>query len=200
MPVTDFHNHLMPRVDDGAQALEASCSGLTAFETEDVRVIITTPHLDGSLTLDQGALEARLAQLDNAWETLTAHARVHHPGVTLYRGVELKLDVPEPRLEDPRLRLAGGPFVLIEFPFMTVPPRSVQALTNLAQNGCRPILAHPERYNGFAPDYSLAEQWRKTGAALQVNGPSLLGKYGPEARGYAFGLLERGLVDYLSSD
>jgi protein-tyrosine phosphatase len=200
MPVTDFHNHLMPSVDDGAQSLGESCEGLKAFEKEDVRFIITTPHLNGSLTLDRGALEARLTSLDHAWEELTVHARAHHPGVTLYRGVELMLDVPEPRLEDPRLRLAGGPFVLIEFPFMTVPPRSVQALTNIVQNGCRPILAHPERYNGFAPDYSLAEQWRKTGAALQVNGPSLLGKYGPDAREYAFGLLERGWVDYLSSD
>jgi protein-tyrosine phosphatase len=145
-------------------------------------------------------LELRLAELDHGWSVLSAHVMQHHPDLHVQRGVELMLDSPEPRITDPRLRLAGGTFVLCEFPFMTIPPRSPEVVADLCARDCQPIIAHPERYVGFAPDYSLAEQWRRQGGYLQVNGASLLGKYGPQARALAFGLLERGWVDYLGSD
>ena len=77
---------------------------------------------------------------------------------------------------------------------------SAEIIGELCARDCQPIIAHPERYSGFAPDYSLAEQWRRHGGYLQVNGASLLGRYGTQARLFAFGLLERGWVDYLGSD
>ena len=122
------------------------------------------------------------------------------PDMQVWRGVELMMDAPEPVIGDPRLRLAGGPFLLVEFPFMTVPPRSRELIADLRTRDCVPILAHPERYHGFAPDFSLAEQWRRQGAYLQVNGASLLGRYGQQAQRFAAGLLERGWVDYVCSD
>jgi protein-tyrosine phosphatase len=196
----DFHNHLMPGVDDGAQTIEESCAALSAFADDGVSAVITTPHIAGGLTLNQAAFEQRMAEIDQGWQTLTEHARSHHPEIAIHRGAEVMLDTPEPDLSDPRIRLAGGPFVLVEFPFMTVPPRSMNVLFQLGQQGCQAVLAHPERYAGFAPDFSLAEQWRQSGVHLQVNGASLLGSYGREARQYARGLLERGWADYLCSD
>lgn len=200
MSIVDFHNHLMPAVDDGAQSVEDACFGLTAFEEDGVRTVITTPHVAGSTTLDRMELEDRLEQLDVAWAVLTEHATAHHSGLRLERGVELMLDTPDPDIRDPRLRLAGGPFVLFEFPFLAVPPRSAEVIGALRRKGCMPIIAHPERYAGFTPDYSMADQWKQSGAFLQVNGASLLGRYGPDARRFAHGLLERGWADYLCSD
>lgn len=200
MSILDFHNHLMPAVDDGAQTVEDSCFALTAFEEDDVRTVITTPHVEGSVTLDSLALEDRLEQLDVGWAVLSEHAAAHHKELRVERGVELMLDTPEPDIRDPRLRLAGGPFVLFEFPFLAVPPRSADVIGALRRRDYLPIIAHPERYAGFTPDYSLAEQWRQAGGFLQVNGASLLGRYGPDARRYAHGLLERGWADYLCSD
>ena len=196
----DLHSHLIPAGDDGAQSIEQSCAALSALAQQDVKVAITTPHVDASLTHDQAMLELRLAELDHGWSLLNAHALQHHPDLQVQRGVELMLDVPDPRIADSRLRLAGGSFLLCEFPFMSVPPRSPEIVAELCARDCLPIIAHPERYSGFAPDYSLAELWRRRGGYLQVNGGSLLGRYGPMARQFAFGLLERGLVDYLGSD
>jgi protein-tyrosine phosphatase len=173
---------------------------LTALEEDGVRTVITTPHVDGSVTLDPLELEDRLEQLDVAWAVLTEHAAAHHAGLRLERGVELMLDTPDPDIRDPRLRLAGGPFILFEFPFLAVPPRSGDVIGALRRRDCLPIIAHPERYAGFAPDYSLAEQWKQAGGFLQVNGASLLGRYGPDARRFAYGLLQRGWADYLCSD
>lgn len=197
--VVDFHNHLVPGVDDGAQD-ESECeSALEQFKADGVSVVIATPHLDGSMTTHPGQLADRLEELDIGFADLRAVAgRVG--GVRIERGVELLLDVPEPDLSDPRLRLAGGNYFLMEFPFMSVPPHSTRAVRALAGGPYKPIIAHPERYRGFVHTIDLALEWKGAGAQLQVNGGSLLGRYGKEARMAAFELLRRGWVDYVCSD
>ena len=62
-----------------------------------------------------------------------------------------RLDVPDPDLSDPRVRIAGGPLVLVEFPSMQLPPNCEWALHTLRQQGWRPIIAHPERYRNHDP-------------------------------------------------
>jgi HEAT repeat protein len=64
--------------------------------------------------------------------------------MTVLRGVELMLDTPQPILQDARLRLAGSSFVLMEFPFMSVPPRSAAVISEIRNAGVLPIIAHPE--------------------------------------------------------
>lgn len=198
--VVDLHNHLMPGVDDGAVDIDESRAALAAMQEAGVVALVATPHLRGSLTLDPGALDARLRELDAAWEQLVALAAAEFPSLHLGRGVELMLDTPTPDLSDPRLRLAGGNFVLLEFPFMVVPPRSVHAIAELRMRGWKPVIAHPERYAGVDQRLSIVEEWRRCGGILQVNVGSLVGRYGEEARVRAEGLLQRGWVDLLASD
>jgi protein-tyrosine phosphatase len=198
MPIVYFHNHLLPGVDDGAQTVEEALLALQAFAADGVRAVIVTPHVDASQTMRPSELAVRLAELDEAWEKLKPLAE--QAGVRVERGVELLLDVPEPDLSDARLRLAGGRFLLMEFPFMMIPPQSARAVGAIAAAGYKPIIAHPERYVGFASQVELAAEWKASGAFLQVNGGSLLGRYGAEPRRLAFELLERGWVDYLCSD
>ena len=198
--LTDFHNHLMPAVDDGAQSIDEALAGLDAFIADGVQTVITTPHVRGALTTEPLMIEERLAELDRAWAQVSARAKQAYPDLVFERGVELALDTPNPDVSDPRLRLAGGPFLLMEFPFMTVPPRSTDAVSAMRSKGVLPIIAHPERYHGFPSDLSLAAEWRRSGAYLQVNGGSLLGRYGQRAKDVALALLERGWADYLGSD
>ena len=196
--IVDFHAHLIPGVDDGAQTAEEARVALERVAAASVVVQIATPHIAGSLTGD-GMLE-RLAQIDVAWQELKRIGAEATPGLALKRGAELKLDIPTPDASDPRLRLDGGPFVLVEFPFMSVPPFAERPLEHLRAHGYVPIIAHPERYTGVDDDVECMRSWRDAGALLQVNGASLIGKYGEEAQARAFNLLERGWVDYLGSD
>jgi len=198
LAIVDFHNHLMPGVDDGAQSHGECLDGLQAFRKSGVESIVATPHLDGSLTIKREPLAERLEELDNGWATLQQCGR--ETGMQVRRGVELLLDTPEPDLSDPRVRLDGGNFVLMEFPYMVVPPQSARAVRFISDAGYRPIIAHPERYRGFAMQVEQAAAWKESGGLLQVNGGSLLGRYGAEARRAAFELLERGWVDYICSD
>jgi protein-tyrosine phosphatase len=194
----DFHNHLIPGVDDGAADVEQAVAALAVLREQGVHTAVATPHVNGSLTRTPDALAARLAELDAGWAALEAAAE--GSGVRVLRGAEIMLDVPAPDLSDPRLRLAGTRSVLVEFPFMNVPPNAMQALFELQMAGWTPVLAHPERYGNAAADLSDAAEWRRMGTVLQVNAGSLLGRYGKSASALAWGLVEHGLAAYLGSD
>jgi protein-tyrosine phosphatase len=165
-----------------------------------IRKIVTTPHLDGSLTRDPSLLIPRLEEVDEAWERLVEAVGETHPDLVLQRGHEVMLDIPNPDLSDLRLHIGETPFVLVEWPGLQVPPGTGRALERLVGEGARPVIAHPERYRGLDRELQLPGRWRSQGALLQVNHGSLVGRYGEQARKIAFTLLERGWVDLLASD
>lgn len=198
--LVDFHNHVIPGVDDGAQDIEQARAALERLRDSGVTTLVATPHLDGSLTTRPDALAERLEEIDAGWRALKEMAEIEFPEMTLGRGVELMLNTPSPDLSDERVRLCGGEFLLMEFPYMTVPPQSVQAVSELRMKGWRPVIAHPERYVGLDAKLELPGEWRRCGGHLQVNAGSLVGRYGDEARRVAHELLARGWVDYIASD
>jgi len=196
----DIHSHLVPGVDDGARDVAAAVESVERFTKLSIRRIVTTPHIDGSLTHHPARLEARLAEVSEAWERAAETIGARLPGVEYRRGHEVLLDVPEVDLSDPRLRLAGTSFVLVEWPRLKIPPRTGPVLERIRAMGYRPIVAHPERYSGIADAMHVVQEWRTVGAYLQVNYGSIVGAYGESARAAADRLLRRGWVDYLSSD
>lgn len=200
MTLTDLHSHLVPGVDDGARTREDALEGIGRMVKVGIRRIVTTPHLEGRLTLDPAAFSARMERVDPAWERLRTAVGKRFPEVELHRGHEVLLDTPDPDLSDPRVRLAGTSWVLVEWPRLQVPPGSTRAVARLGGSGVRPIIAHPERYAGLDDTLELVGEWRVEGALLQVNHGSLVGRYGPEARRRAILLLRRGWVDLLATD
>jgi len=198
--ITDLHSHLIPGVDDGARTVEDALEGIDRLWDAGVRKMITTPHLDGSLTHTPSHLQGRLEQIGAAWEKLEAEARTRYPSLVLHRGYEVMLDVPDPVLTDSRIHLADTPFVLVEWPRLQVPPATTAVLGTFREMGIRIILAHPERYRGLDSEVKIAGGWREMGALLQVNYGSLVGRYGDGPRRRAATLLERGWADLFSTD
>jgi tyrosine-protein phosphatase YwqE len=195
----------MPGVDDGAQEPADSAAALGRFRTEGAGQIITTPHVMGSFTLDPDRLEARLAELDAGWELLRAvvEADGNKMGSALRveRGAEVMLDVPDPDLSDDRVRLAGGPYVLVEYPMLRLPPLNAEfAVSEIRARGWTPVIAHPERYRNLDPSLVEVERFRRAGAFLQMNAGSLFGDYGKTAAGHARRILMAGEADYVASD
>ena len=196
----DFHNHLMPGVDDGAVDLDESRAGLATLRSHGVSDIITTPHVRASLTERPRELGIYLGVIDKAFDRLRKLAESEFPEIRIERGVEIMLDIPHPDLSDPRLRLAGTSFALVEFPFMSIPPHSTRAISEIAERGWTPVIAHPERYANMPAHYDLVDDWRDAGGRIQVNSGSFLSFYGTGPKRFAWYLLGRGCVDYLSSD
>jgi protein-tyrosine phosphatase len=196
----DFHNHVIPGVDDGAADDEQAATALQAFSDQSIDTLIATPHINASLTLTPDLLEERLKEIDAGWHRLTSLVATRFPAMRVHRGAEVMLDTPQPVLSDLRLRLAGGRFALVEYPFMGVPPQSTSVLQLLIRGDIVPVIAHPERYTSMTVTSPLPAEWKAAGALLQVNAGSIVGRYGPQARDNALALLERGMADYICSD
>lgn len=198
--LVDIHNHLVPGVDDGARDIAAVLESIERMTRAGIRRVITTPHLQGSLSLDRDRLERRLDTVTRAWEQAAEAIGESFPEVEYRRGHEVLLDVPNVDLSDARMRMSGTSFVLVEWPRLQLPPGTVPVLQRIVDQGYRPVVAHPERYHGMGHALHVAEQWREVGARLQVNYGSLAGRFGADAQSTAFRLLRRGWADYLASD
>ena len=198
--VADLHSHLVPGVDDGARSLEEALEAVERMVAAGIGRIVTTPHVNASLTRDSSELGTWLDEVDGPWQELVEQVGQRFPYVELMRGHEVMLDVPDPKFSDARLRLAGTSFVLVEWPRLQIPPRTVRVIERIVDSGYNPILAHPERYAGIKQDLECARAWRSAGAYLQVNHGSFVGRYGSDARQVASELVARGWVDLLSSD
>lgn len=184
----DIHTHLLPGVDDGSPSLDVSIPILQRFADEGVEVLVCTPHLDAGRVA-----RAPHDEYEAIFRELTAHAPRE---ITLLRGWEIMIDIPEVDLSDRRLGLGGSIAVLVEFPRMNVPAAAARELMRLRHSGILPVLAHPERYWGCTPD--MVRAWRDAGAAIQMDASMLLG--GPTASKLARTLLADGLVDCIASD
>lgn len=198
MNIIDFHNHVVPGVDDGAQNEAETVAALRALRAEGVTGVIATPHVNAATAAVAAECSMRLEAISAGWQVLQQCAR--QEGMQVWRGAEIALDTPWLDFREPLLRLHGTRFVLVEFAYMSVPPASGQVLRQLVQAGWTPVLAHPERYRTFAPLLELAAEWRAAGALLQLNGPSLLGRYGAGPERIARELLRHGFIDYVCSD
>jgi len=197
--VGDLHSHLVPGVDDGARTLEEALEAVERMVAAGIGEIVTTPHVNASLTRDSRLFGIWLEEVDESWQELAEHVRRRLPDVELLRGHEVMLDVPDPDFSDACLRLTGASFVLVEWSRLKIPPMTERVIERIADAGYDPILAHPERYKGIKQDLGRAEAWRSAGAFLQANHGSLAGRYGSDACEVESELLARGWVDLLSS-
>ena len=202
--LADIHNHLVPGVDDGARGLEEALRHLADLSADGVTRLAVSPHLDGRLVHEDGALEARMHRLATAFRELRAAAAARAPLPTLVFGQEILVPVPDTArrlFQHPGLGIAGTSYALIEFGFDLGedPPGVVRAVIDA---GRKPIVAHPERYRRNGGQVGLEEirSWKDSGALLQVNAGSVLGDYGPEIQARAFSLIDDGLADLIATD
>lgn len=204
--IVDLHSHFIPGVDDGARTPAEALQALAAMASQGCERCVTTPHLDASLTRSAAALGRRLADFDRGWDELAVAYEAHldqddSPALPrVFRGVELMLDELEPDLSDPRLRLCSGKYVLVEFPALLLPVNAHLGIAALAQQGWRPVVAHPERYRNLDGDFESLQRMRDAGAYFQVNAGSLTGKHGAVAERTVRRLLEEGWASFMASD
>lgn len=186
----DLHSHLLPGVDDGSRTVAQSAAVLARLLEHGVEGVCLTPHL-----LASEAAAGAPAAHDRAFEALRA---VAPQGLVLYRGAEIMMDRPlVSRVgQDRVVTLNQSRYLLIEFPRLVTSHAVEQALIGVTAAGLVPLIAHPERYACVSP--GLAHHWRELGAALQVDGPTLLS---PRSRGdRARQLVAQGLADIAAAD
>ncbi len=193
---SDFHNHILPGIDDGAVTLDESLAMLKVLQDCGYTKVITTPHV-------------MAGQYHNSPEIIQkAGERVLE--AMQYRGLHIKLEVAAEYMldelfdsflkENKLLSFGSGPYVLIECPFSAPPHLLQQYLFDLQIREYKPILAHPERYPYWWPGHPELEDLLGQGLLLQVNLLSFTGNYGKAVQKKAWHYWRKGLVDFLGSD
>ena len=191
----DIHSHLLPGIDDGPKNWEQSLDLCRAVADDGVRLSVATPHLiDGVYEnirpLVTGLTEELRERLEAAGVALDVRAGAEVDVSSRYL-VERYDDLP---------LLAGAGSVLLEMPVAVIPAALQETIFRLRARGIIPVLAHPERNEELQRDPSLVLPWIDGGAALQLDGDSLLGVWGRHTQRCAYTLLERGLFHAMASD
>lgn len=198
--MVDFHSHLVPGVDDGARNLGEAVRAVETLAAEGIRHVLTTPHIDASTISRPELFEKQQREVEEAWFRVVDACVDREPPMSFHLGREILLDTATPELSDPRVRLNGGPYVLVEFPRLNLPAGSEDVLGHISALHFRPVVAHVERYLYQGDPVVLWDDWRHAGAVLQVNAASYVGRYGAAARELAWRALELGWVDLAASD
>ncbi|HEV7367064.1 MAG TPA: CpsB/CapC family capsule biosynthesis tyrosine phosphatase [Gemmatimonadales bacterium] len=186
----DLHCHLLPAVDDGSRSVAQSVKVLQEMARQGITDVCLTPHLPAGRS-ESGPPAAH----QRAFEALRAQAPA---APRLHRGAEIMLDRPitRPVALARNLTLGGSRYMLVEFPRLVAYDTVTNALTQVAELGLIPVLAHPERYSCCTPE--AVRHWRAVGSRMQVDSTTLLT---PQARGQrARQLVGEGLADILAGD
>ncbi len=201
---TDLHSHLVPGVDDGSASVEESLSCLAALRAEGVAALVTTPHLLLPYLATESDIDRELDGHRRAFDELAeaVRDRTDLPAI----GLGQEIWAPDARqirrvMRRTDVGLGRGRFLLIEFGF-DLRGTHEDVVREMLDAGRGIVVAHPERYR-YLPGIPPLEQmrrWRDLGALLQVNAGSFNGYYHSGAEELAWGMVEAGLVDLVSTD
>jgi protein-tyrosine phosphatase len=193
--VIDLHCHVLPGIDDGPESIEGSVALARAAANLGVRTMVATPHVstrypNSSQTIIDLAsqLERRLAAEEVSLEIL--------PGAEL--AVTRIADLEPEELA--RLRLGGGPWLLIEAPLSVSAPDIGPAMTDLQRSGFRILLAHPERCPAYHRAPATLESLIQGGVLTSITAGAFAGRFGGRVRRFALDLTRAGMVHSVASD
>ncbi len=192
---TEFHNHLIPGIDDGSDSVEESLEMIRRFEALGYQNIITTPHVKiDHFPNSREIIQQGMKELQQVLQT--ENIRMNVRAAAEYFVDDHFMDL----LETDDLMPITGNEVLIEFSFMSEPLQLRDIVFKIQTKGYKPILAHPERFEYFHRQPEIYSELKDRGCLLQLNLLSLSGYYGRGVKDIAERLLEQKLYHYCGSD
>lgn len=191
----DFHNHLLPAIDDGSKSVEMSNKMLELYKELGFQSVIPSPHVYQELYPNTPAT------VKEAFDLLCENRKVGNDPVMNSYAAEYMVDevfMKNLEVEEPTL-LINKEYILLEINFFGDTSSLELACFQLCQKNITPILAHPERYH-LLENVAAYEELKQKGFYFQLNALSLLGHYGPQVKEKATQLLSAGLYDFLATD
>lgn len=192
----DIHSHILAGLDDGSRSMEQSLEMLHIAYEEGIGLVIATPHnMPGKGQPSRETVRSRIEELQNL-------ADEEGIPIQIYMGTEyyFREKVLELLENETGIMMCGTEFVLVEFDPMVEKIYFRNAIRDILGLGCRPIVAHVERYANIMKDKSMLCDLRKMGALIQVNAASVIGDNGRVAKKDVKHLLKERLVDFVATD
>lgn len=194
----DIHSHILPEIDDGSMDMSCSVEMAEIAVETGVTEMIATPHSN-----QRGCFENYASyELAEHFENLRLELKNEEIPLKLYLGMEVfgTHDVPQLYREGKLITLNNSRYMLIEFDFYSDIYRMERVLYGLLDEGCVPLIAHPERYIALQEEPEIIGKWIDDGMATQVNKGSLSGRFGRGAKRLAHILLADGNIHCVASD
>ena len=192
----DFHNHVLPKVDDGSKSMEMTLDMLKTACSQGITRVVNTVHLQ------HPKMEGKNTNYDyisNIRDNVLENAKKE--------GIEIKIDIASEVYYDSNLcDIINDPiatfndYMLIEFNPTITPINFLDTFFNLRMKGITPILAHPERYRFIQNNIQELNKIRSLDVLFQIDAGSLIGHFGDRVASTAFSMLREGYCDFIGSD
>ena len=196
---TDIHNHILPGVDDGANSMDSSVRILSRLQEVGVNKFVLTPHVSGGLYPNTPEM------LRPAFDTFKASLPEDFSDLEFHLASEHMLDEFFDDIKNP-LTFPDGKTILIEMSYYSRSYNLLDDVFRLVQDGYKPVLAHPERYEFYYSSGSKVsslpelEKLITMGCRLQLNVQSLTGCYGKRSLDNLRYLLDHDMYSFVATD
>lgn len=192
----DMHSHLLPGLDDGLKTMEDTVAYIKELHELGYEKFICTPHILSDVHPNSPA--TILPRL----EEVRAALAEENVSVKIEAAAEYMIDheFEQAIKRGNQLLTFGKNFILVEMSYLAPSPNFDQVIFDLRVMGLQPIVAHPERYNYYHPQFNQYEKMRDMGCLLQVNLLSLSGYYGKPIKKVAEKLIAENMIDFIGTD
>lgn len=193
----DLHCHILPGIDDGPADIGESLDMARQAVLDGIHTVVATPHSHNGMYV-------------NANDDICRHVREINRFLKDSAVELVVLSGAEEHIR-PEMGHAGTPdhictinnngrYVLVEFPFSTVPHGAREMLYRMKQRGLTPVLAHPERNAAIQNNIEILYPFIGSGCLIQITAMSLTGDLGEPARLCAYRMVELRLAHVIASD
>lgn len=194
----DFHNHVLPNVDDGSNSLEMSLSMLECAANQGITDVINTVHYQHPKVELEDISHERIS---SKIKILQSKLDENSIPINLHLGAEVFFLPNLNKIKsDPLATFNNFKYMLIEFQVHQLPETHIKHLFDLKMSGVTPIIAHPERYKYIQDDVSIVLDWLKTGCLIQIDAGSPLGLLGKSSKLCSEKIIKNGWAHFLGSD
>ena len=192
--LVDFHNHLLPGIDDGSKSIEQSLEMIKIYNDLGIEKVIASPHIFKDLYPNTPNT------IKKSYDSLTS-SLIDQEAKVLGYGAEYMVDEFFIKELDNKSKLLTcfEKHILIEISFFGGLKLLKEALFKLQNLGYFPILAHPERFNSMQ-SIKIIKELKERGAKIQLNALSLIGFYGKDVQKKSREFLKFGLYNFIGTD
>ena len=197
MKLIDLHCHILPGVDDGSKDLQMSLDlAKTAVDQGISHILVTPHHMDGEYTNHKKDVIIETNYLQDAINEQGIPLTVF-PGQEVHLTGELMDAIAQ---HDILFMDETNRYLLLELPHEMIPEYTADLVFDLTTRGITPVIAHPERNQGFQETPDKLYDFVKMGCLTQLTSSSYLGVFGKHVQKLTEEIIKANLGFVFASD
>lgn len=194
----DFHNHVIPNVDDGPKNIEESLEMIKVASEQGITDIVQTVHFQHPKMKDKDVsynyLYNQMKKVQYLIDEQNLKIKMHLSAEVFYLPNLVEIST------NPLVTIGNGKYMLIEFQSNIYPTGFEEQFFKLQSKNITPIIAHPERYRFIQDDINILKTWKERGYILQIDSGSILGIFGKRTLNTCRNMIKKDYVNLVGSD